>query len=82
MTLLESKDIRDNHNIDTYERGFAYAALLLRASNTDSRNVPAGKQNKYFQAVRIVAKVDNLTQQGIESTLTISVKLPFAVGNW
>ena len=77
MTILEPKAVRDSRNIDTFERGFVYAALALRASNTSPSNTPAGRDNKYFSAVQIIANLENTTEQGIEPSLTIRAKLPY-----
>ena len=77
MTPLEPRKIRDANGIDTFERALLYAALMLRASNTNVDNVPAGKANKYLNASRIVVNLANITQRGIEPTVKIEMKLPY-----
>ena len=83
MTVLESRAVRDNNGIDTFERSLVYAALMLRASNTSLASNPvdartgAEKKNIYYNAVRINAKFDAVNALGIDSTLTLSLKIPY-----
>lgn len=72
MTPLESKIIRDTIGIDTYERGFVYAALLLRASNTHPENVLPKAQNPYYNSVRIA-----LSNANTERLINIQARLPY-----
>lgn len=53
MTPLESKAIRDSRGINTYERGFLYAALLLITSNISPDNTKVGAANPYYEAVKL-----------------------------
>ena len=70
MTILEPKTARDNYGIDSFERGFIYAILLLRASNTKV-------SNKYSKAVQLIADLNNPSEDGFKSILTIQAKLPY-----
>lgn len=53
MTPLESKSARDSRGINTYERGLLYATLLLIASNTSLSNTKPGKDNPYYEAIKL-----------------------------
>lgn len=85
MTPLESKALRDSYGIDTFERGFIYAALLLRASNTDPNNTKSKDKNKYYNAVRIAFDFDVTTNQGTDDTsksytiahILVQAKIPY-----
>jgi hypothetical protein len=74
MTLLLPKANRDNCGIDTYERGFIYAALLLRASNTSENNTIPGNKNPYFNNVRIATSIQ-ATASGISSLIVVQARL-------
>lgn len=85
MTPLESKALRDSYGIDTFERGFVYAALLLRASNTDPSNTKPKDKNKYYNAVRIAFNFETITEQGDDdssksytvATIIVQAKIPY-----
>ena len=85
MTPLESKSKRDEYGIDTFERGFIYAALLLRASNTDPSNVKEKKDNFYYNAVRLAFSFQTNTETDTGQTtktytiakFIVSAKLPY-----
>lgn len=62
MTILEAKSVRDSHGIDTFERGFVYAALLLRASNTHPQNQLTREKNKYYNSVRIAFDLNKMVE--------------------
>lgn len=85
MTRLEDKTKRDNYGIDTFERGFIYAALLLRASNTDPNNSRLPNKNPYYNAVRLAFNFEvNTDQEKDESSksyttaaVLVQAKLPY-----
>lgn len=77
MTVLVGKAERDALGIDTFERGFLYAVLLLRANNTSGiRDLPRG-QNRHYNAVRIALDLDNEEEESIRSLVSIRVRLPY-----
>lgn len=77
MTLLEPKAKRDSYGIDTYERGLAYAALLLRASNTHPLNTLPKDKNKFFGAVKLAFNFNAVKDAVITPSLIISAKFPY-----
>lgn len=72
MTVLASKVDRDALGIDTFERGFVYAALLLRAANTNP-GATSGNQT----SVRIALDLDNIGQTGVEPLINIQATIPY-----
>lgn len=76
MTILATKRERDALGIDTFERAFVYAALLLRAANTKPK-VEGTSQDPYHNAVRITLDLDNLGQSGVEPTISIQSTIPY-----
>lgn len=91
MTVLIDKATRDAAGIDSYERGFVWAALTLRAVLT-APDAPA--QNPYLNWVRITWNANRLitANNGIRLArpfLIIQAKLPYRQqsalywgGNW
>lgn len=85
MTPLESKTTRDSYGIDTFERGFIYASLMLRASNTDPDNTKSKDKNPYYNAVRIAFTFETNTEEGIDDTsktyttasVIVQAKIPY-----
>lgn len=53
MTYLDSKEDRDAIGIDSFERGFIYAALLLRHNITLDLEPNASQKNLYSDNVKI-----------------------------
>ena len=72
MTILDSKTNRDLYGIDTFERGFVYSALLLRASNTHPQNTRSRNENPYYNAVRIT-----VAGSGSSALVVIQARIPY-----
>lgn len=91
MTVLVSKAARDSIGIDTFERGFLYATLLLIASNTSLNNTKPGRENPYYTAIEFnltpgslnVITNDDGSQSKtkiIDPTITTKAHLPYDKG--
>lgn len=74
MTILATKRERDALGIDTFERAFVYAALLLRAANTAP--LPS-EASLYRNSVRIVLDLDNIGVNGLEPLVIIQATIPY-----
>jgi hypothetical protein len=77
MTQLVSKLVRDGLNINTYEKGILYSALLLRKSNTHPDNELSPNDNLGYKGVRLVTTFRTDRDNNYLGTVSVQATIPY-----